>query len=307
MSVFKDIPDDAKVALCYTYSEAFPPLLNRFGKMGRNMLVYNNECEELEIKTKKLIVESEILIPNVRAKTTSIWKDVQGFAPDVVVFLNVDIDKNSTDADYYALCKNEFKNRVLPVESLIIFSGNYRGLIAGTAYAQIHPTLATRVHVISSIFYGSAQIFGDNEKAARVISKPNGETFVFGKVDAAGHNADEDKNLAKVDALRGIWAHDELYLLESEALINSIDSALSLGTLASCELSGRLPTEEEAKEYELPNDVMTWLPLNEEFEVDAKGYLKNTRSISAAIEEIVNEYKVPGLESDIDSDDSDQA
>jgi len=295
MSVFKEAPENQCVALCYTFSEAFSPLLVSLGKMGKSLIVFNKECDELHQKLRKIIQEAKILVPELEVQQTSNWKDVG--KSSIVVFLNLDIDKSSEDKDFFALCKREFKDRSVPKECLILFSGNYRGLIAANVYSDAYPDLAKRIHVVSSIFYGSVLIFGEKENAKRAISKPKGDIFVFG---GSEESEQEEGNLVKIDQLRGVWAHDEFQTLESAALFSFIDLALTTGDVSSCEITGRLPGDEEVPEFDITKDIITWLPISETVQINSRGFFKNIRGVAASIEEVANSFEVP-----IDSGSSD--
>jgi len=291
MSVFVEVPENPTVALCYTFSQSLPHLINSLGKMGRKIIIFNKECNVLEQKITKQIQEAKILVPDLDIQQTSDWKMVQ--KASVIQFLNLDIDRASQDLDFYALCKLELKNRSLPNNCLVFFSGNYRGLIAANVYSLLFPNLAKRIYVISSIFYASTLIFGDKEKAARALAKPNGELFVYGGSEVEDEANGVENNLLKVDHLRGVWAHDEFHVLESEALFSAIDVALTTGNISSCEITGRIPGEEEVKEYDVNEEYLTWLPMNESVEINARGFFKSIRAVSASIEEVNNKYQVP--------------
>lgn len=279
-----------KVVLAYTHSAGFPHLLHRLAKLGRDVLVFNNECPELKKTVDQVVLQAQILLTDVEIKCTDDWNEVLRFEPDALVFLNINIQPKSTDLEFLALCKNELKYRPPPAMSSVFFSGDYRGLIAASVYVENFKN--NYVNVISSIYHSSVHIFGEDLSHSRAISKSRGEIFVKEGTEEASDAARQEMDLQKIDQLRGVWEFGDFELLESQALFSAIDVYLETDTIASLEMTGRVPEKKETEDYDLPEDVCVWLPTSDDVNMDDQAFKNNLKGIATEIEDLLNSFKI---------------
>jgi len=274
-----------KVVLAFTHGTTKTLLVDKLVK-DYEVLIYNPRNDEEIAEVETLIAQIKVTNNNPEITQTSEIEDVKNFEPKMTILLNLDILPSLTDDEFYEAWYGEWKSRGDFVDlelTTLVFTQNYRGLIAGTAYMdalKIHDT--ANIVVSSSICFASRQLFGDRgTHLNRAIPTGGGEFYLTGEVPE-----EQQDQLDILDNLRGPLGTDDLAIVESQSLLELITEFMQTGKMDTREFLGMNPTKSYAKKNKL-EAVFTWLPTNSTFdEIGDEGLKTNIRSVSCKIKKI---------------------
>jgi len=282
-----------KVTLAYTSGPLLLPLVSKLTKKGCTVQIYNPPDPILDLK--KFQADIKFVNKNAELQLTNSWSDVIKFIPDIILFLNLDVLPDISDEDFAQGIHSEMSKIKIDYEnSMVIFGGNYRGLIAAECLIKASKVYeedpSDSIRVISSINHAGQIVYPENNMGT-IISMPEGNIFVIYDGEEEGPNSDGHKDL---EVLGGKWQSQDFISLESDALVRAIVMYLETENFAELNLIGRSPTKQEKSRYELA-DGLTWLNCDDNsisLQAGKGTLLKMIKKVSARVEEVSDSINV---------------